>query len=114
MQASLLKGVEFRCCDYQVVKIKLLPPGGLFFCDIPYKGVAGYAYRFNHDEFYRWCGCVSSLGHTVLLTEFQAPSVFEEVAFVDRLDFLSVQYPGDVASVVTERLFVYRGNFSYN
>jgi hypothetical protein len=108
-QAPLLKGIEFRCVDYRKVNVKGFPKGGLILADIPYKGTSGYRFRFNHDEFYRWCGYVHSLGHTVLLTEFWAPSVFEEIASVERVDSLSVQMPGDVAPVVTERLFIYRG-----
>jgi site-specific DNA-adenine methylase len=108
-QAPLLKGVELRCVDFRRVNIKGFPKGGLILADIPYKGASGYKFRFDHDEFYRWCGYVHSLGHTVLLTEFWAPSVFREIAAVERLDSLSVQRPGDVAPVVTERLFIFCG-----
>jgi site-specific DNA-adenine methylase len=108
-QAPLLKGVELRCSDFRRVNIKAFPKGGLFLADIPYKGTSGYRFRFDHDEFYRWCGYVHSLGHTVLLTEFWAPSVFTEIASVERADFLSAQFPGDVVPMVTERLFVYSG-----
>jgi site-specific DNA-adenine methylase len=108
-QAPLLKGIEFRCTDYRRVNVRGFPKGGLILADIPYKGVSGYHFRFDHDEFYRWCGHVHSLGHTVLLTEFWAPSVFEEIASVERGDYLSAQFIGDVVPVVTERLFIYRG-----
>jgi site-specific DNA-adenine methylase len=108
-QSSLLKGIEFRCGDYCKVNVRGFPKGGLFLMDIPYKGTTGYDYRFDHDEFYRWCGHVHSLGHTVLLTEFWAPSVFREVGSMRRVDSLSVQSPGDNPPVVTERLFVYSG-----
>jgi site-specific DNA-adenine methylase len=103
-QASRLKGIEFRCSDYRRVKVGLFPKGGLFLADIPYKGTSGYRFRFDHDEFYRWCGYVHGLGHTILLTEFWAPSVFVEIASVKRRDYMN---PG--ASTVTERLFLYRG-----
>jgi site-specific DNA-adenine methylase len=108
-QAPLLMGIELRCADYRLVKVENFPAGGLFLCDIPYRGVASYDYLFDPDEFYRWCGYVHSLGHTVLLTEFQAPSVFREIASRERLDTLSAYSPGDVMPVVTERLFEYVG-----
>jgi site-specific DNA-adenine methylase len=103
-QASLLKGIEFRCLDYRKVNVKLFPKGGLFLADIPYKGTSGYGFRFDHDEFYRWCRYVHGLGHTILLTEFWAPSVFEEIASVERRDYMSLR-----SSTVTERLFLFRG-----
>jgi site-specific DNA-adenine methylase len=104
LQAPLLQGIELRCSDYRTVNFKLFPGGGLVLADIPYRGTSGYRFRFEHDEFYRWCRYVHGLGHTVLLTEFWAPSVFEEVGAVERADHMTAG-----RSSVKERLFVYRG-----
>ena len=108
-QAPLLKGIEFRCADYRRVKYDKFPRGTLFYCDIPYKDTSGYSQHFDHDSFYRWCGGVHRFGHVILLSEFWAPSCFEELGNIKRLDFLSAQVPGDTVPEVTERLFIYRG-----
>jgi DNA adenine methylase len=108
-QAPFLKGIDFRCSDFRKVNFGLFPKGGLILADIPYRGTTGYRYRFDHDEFYRWCRYVHGLGHTILLTEFWAPSCFVELASVERHNFMSGPSPGAVVSTVIERLFLFRG-----
>jgi DNA adenine methylase len=108
-QAFKLGGIDFFCADFRRVKVENFPKGGLFYLDPPYRGVSGYKYYFDHNAFYRWCGKVHSLGHEVFLSEFWAPSVFEEVSAQDRHDCLAPQEPGDEAPIVTEKIFRYVG-----
>ena len=108
-QAPLLRGIAFKVADYRRINLEKFPSGTLFYCDIPYKATAGYDQYFDHDAFYRWCGLVSSAGHTVLLSEFQAPSCFEELGSTQRTDTMSVNMFSSEALEVTERLFIYRG-----
>jgi site-specific DNA-adenine methylase len=108
-QAPLIRGIKLFCADYRRVRIEGLPEGGLILCDIPYRGTSGYGFHFDHDGFYRWCGKAAGMGHTVLLTEFWAPSVFECAGSFERYDFLHAQFEGDEVPKVVEKLFVYRG-----
>ena len=108
-QAPLLNGIEFRCADYRRIKYSKFSPGTLFYCDIPYKSTSGYDQYFDHDAFYRWCYGVHNAGHTILLSEFWAPSCFEELGNTKRIDTLCCSYEGDKPQEVTERLFVFRG-----
>ena len=107
-QAPLLKGIEFRYLDYRKVPADKLPTGTLIYCDPPYKDTSGYkGQHFDHDAFYRWCGIAHGYGHTVLLSEFQAPSCFEELGSTVR------RHPIDPMKFepteVIERLFIYKG-----
>ena len=110
-QSARLRGIEFRWADYRRINVEAFPGGTLFMCDPPYRNTSGYGINtgFDSDAFYRWCGRVHGAGHTVLLTEFWAPSVFEEISRRERHDFLSAQFQGDEVPMVTERLFIYRG-----
>ena len=72
-QSALLKGVLFFCCSYDSLQI---PEKSLIYCDPPYKGTTSYGVSFDHDKFFSWCKEMSGKGHTVLISEYEAPEGF--------------------------------------
>jgi len=73
-QSPKLQGVKLICCDYQRLEI---PPNSLIYCDPPYKGTTKYKANFNHEEFWEWCRNKANEGHTIFVSEYNAPSDFE-------------------------------------
>jgi DNA adenine methylase len=74
-QKEAIKGVIFKNCTYSELTI---PPNSIIYCDPPYKGTKEYdtKNKFNHDAFWNWCREMSSKGHTVFISEYEAPNDF--------------------------------------
>lgn len=68
-----LKNVRFYHCDYQELKI---PDNSILYCDIPYKGTKQYyvSRNFNYEKFWQWAKLQKKSGHTVFVSEYEAPS----------------------------------------
>lgn len=62
--------------DYRDVHI---PSDAVVYCDPPYACTAGYAARFDHDGFYRWCRAVAK-SHKIYISEYQMPTDFKCIA----------------------------------
>lgn len=76
-QSKKIKDVDFVNTSYQDLDI---PSKSIIYCDPPYKGVTSYKDKFDSDVFYVWCQDMAKKGHTVFLSEYNAPiSIFEEV-----------------------------------
>ena len=78
-QIPKLKGVQFKSGDYRDLKI---PNNSIIYCDIPYCGtyseIEGYSSKdFNHSAFWDWCREKANQGHTVFVSEYNAPADFE-------------------------------------
>lgn len=75
-QVKAIKDVKFVCSDYRSLSI---PPKSIIYCDIPYKEKKQYTTSkdFDHDKFWEWCRDISTLGHTVFISEYNAPDDFE-------------------------------------
>ena len=71
-----MKGVTFSSGSYDTMYI---PPNSLIYCDPPYEGTTGYSNPFNHALFWEWCRDKAREGHTVFISEYNAPSDFIEV-----------------------------------
>lgn len=54
-----------------------IPPNSIIYCDPPYEGVTQYKDTFNHKEFWEWCRKKTIEGHTVFISEYNAPLNFE-------------------------------------
>ncbi len=66
-----LNNVSFVCGDYFDVAIPSVP--SIIYCDIPYKNTTGYSSgAFNHEQFYEWAYSMKSLGHIVLISEYES------------------------------------------
>lgn len=75
-QIPLLKGVEFTCMDYK--DFESAEPC-LIYCDPPYKGTTKYSTskNFDHDHFWQWCRDQKAKGHTIFISEYDAPEDFK-------------------------------------
>ena len=54
-----------------------IPNNSIIYCDPPYKDTTKYSNLFNHDEFWEWCRQKSKEGHSVYISEYNAPDDFE-------------------------------------
>lgn len=70
-QKDKLQRVVFCNLDYRSV---FLPPKSLIYCDPPYENTSDYGSDFNHDIFWNWCERMHDQGHTVIVSEYQAPA----------------------------------------
>lgn len=71
-QAKDLDGATLTCCDYVALDI---PPKSIIYCDPPYKGTSGYKGNkpFDHQTFWEWVHTKHREGHTVFVSEYEAP-----------------------------------------
>jgi len=100
---ATLQNAEFVCGDY---KHLCIPPGSVIYADPPYRGTTGYGgERFDSAEFWTAMRLLAQIGHTVFVSEQEAPPDFKcvwERPFTRTLDRnKSNQF------VVTEKLFTY-------
>jgi len=72
-QSGKLQGVKFINDSYQDLQI---PPNSLIYCDPPYEGTTKYKDGFDHKDFWQWCRDKSAEGHTVFISEYNAPDDF--------------------------------------
>ena len=74
-QAPNLSTVEFKCCDYIDLEI---PPNSIIYCDPPYKGSRPYIgeNKIKHSDFWDWCRLKYDEGHSVFISEYNAPDDF--------------------------------------
>lgn len=72
-QSPNLQGVEFINKSYLELEI---PSNSLIYCDPPYEGTTKYKNDFDHDEFWQWCREKKKEGHTIFVSEYNAPSDF--------------------------------------
>ena len=75
-QIGKLNGAIFVSGEYYEMNI---PNNSIIYCDIPYKNTKQYATskNFDYDKFWQWCRDMSSIGHKVFVSEYNAPSDFE-------------------------------------
>ena len=73
-QSLLLKGVILAHRSYEELE---LPKNSLIYCDPPYQGTTGYKTGdFDHTKFWQWCRDKKKEGHTIFISEYNAPSDF--------------------------------------
>lgn len=70
---AALKGVLFKCSPYLDL---IIPKNSIIYCDPPYKGATKYKDDFDHDVFFKWCRGKAKSGHTVFISEYNAPDDF--------------------------------------
>jgi len=72
-QSPKLQGVHLYNLDYKDLPI---PDSSIIYCDPPYANTTKYKSSFNHEQFWDWCRQQAALGHTVFVSEYQAPDDF--------------------------------------
>ncbi len=75
-QVAYLTNVKFFSKDYSEFEFKEYC---LIYCDIPYKDTKQYVTSkdFDYDKFFDWCRNMSKDGHTIFVSEYQAPKDFK-------------------------------------
>jgi DNA adenine methylase len=73
-QVPNLQGVKYVHANYSDL---VIPPNSLIYCDPPYRGASPYKCKFNHDEFWNWCRVMWCDGHTIFVSEYNAPDDFK-------------------------------------
>lgn len=72
-QIPYLNGIIFKNCSYDKLEI---PPNSIIYCDPPYEGTTEYKDKFESGKFWQWCREKSLEGHTVYISEYNAPEDF--------------------------------------
>lgn len=74
-QIDKISHIQFTSKDYSDF---IFDSESLIYCDIPYHGTKQYSTskNFNHDDFWQWCRDMTSNGHTLFISEYNAPSDF--------------------------------------
>ena len=75
-QLPKMIGVQFENKDYTELEI---PNESIIYCDIPYQGTKQYSTSkdFDHSIFWDWCREKAKQGHTIFVSEYNAPADFE-------------------------------------
>jgi len=73
-QTKHLQDIVFYNYSYEGVPI---PPQSIIYCDPPYANTTKYSTsNFNHERFWEWCRKMTGDGHTVFISEYNAPPDF--------------------------------------
>lgn len=74
-QKTNLIGINFYYKDYKELEI---PEKSLIYCDPPYEKTdkTYKEKKFNHSEFWNWCREMKKQGHTIFISEYNAPEDF--------------------------------------
>jgi len=73
-QREKIKNVTFFNLEYDRVNY---PNNSLIYCDPPYESTTKYKDDFNHKKFWEWCRKMTENGHTIFISEYNAPEDFE-------------------------------------
>lgn len=73
-QVKKMGGVIFQNKSFLELE---LPSSSIVYCDPPYEKTTRYADDFNHNIFWGWVRNISSQGHSVFVSEYNAPDDFE-------------------------------------
>lgn len=69
-----LDGIKLVCSSYDALDI---PANSIIYCDPPYNGTTKYKDNFDSDAFWQWCRDKAKEGHTVYVSEYNAPEDFK-------------------------------------
>jgi len=103
-QVPKMKGVALENKPYYELN---LPINSIIYCDPPYKGTTKYANSFNHNDFWNWVRDISEQGHTVFVSEYNAPADFDCVWQKKAKSSLSANSKAGGNKSSIEKLFKY-------
>jgi DNA adenine methylase len=101
-QVEYLRGVILQNKEYYDVHI---PNNSIIYCDPPYEGTAGYASTFDHASFWDWVRLQYHKGHTVFVSEYNAPDDFTCVWEMEVKSSLSANGKSGGNKNTVEKLF---------
>ena len=96
-QSTKISDVVFKCSSYDALDI---PANSIIYCDPPYNGTTKYKDSFDSDAFWQWCRDKVKEGHTVYVSEYNAPEDFKCIWEKQINSNL-----GNTAKTATEKLF---------
>lgn len=102
-QSGKLKGVVLKQSKYQELEI---PYNSIIYCDPPYQDTTSYKDSFDHEQFWDWCRNMYRYGHTVFVSEYNAPDDFTCIWETKITSSLTKNTGGKVGH---ERLFTLSG-----
>ena len=93
--------------DFSAAIDKLDFPEAFFYCDPPYQYTKQYSNskNFDHNSFWNWVRNISNQGHTVFVSEYNAPTDFECVWQKEAKSSLSANGVIGGNKVSVEKLF---------
>jgi len=103
-QVEKLVGVVFTSKEYWDLQI---PLNSILYCDPPYAGTTRYSTDFDHVKFWEWVRVMSIRGHSVWVSEYNAPKDFVCVWEKGARSSLSANGTVGGSKSSVERLFVY-------
>lgn len=76
-QVDKIKDVVIENKPYDELRI---PDNSIIYCDPPYNNTTSYKNKFDSEKFFDWCVEKKKQGHTVFVSEYEAPfkCVFEK------------------------------------
>jgi DNA adenine methylase len=101
LQFPKLKDVIFKCCSYDQLQI---PDQSIIYCDPPYFNTTKYKHSFDHSKFWEWVRIKTIEGHSVYVSEYNAPDDF---VCVWQKEVNSSLTKNTGAKKTTEKLFRY-------
>ena len=101
-QAKKISGIIIQNKDYSQIT---LPAKSIIYCDPPYQGTTKYSTEFDYKRFWDWCRAKTEGGHTVFISEYNAPADFECI-WNKKVNNTLVQQTGSKQGV--EKLFKLR------
>jgi DNA adenine methylase len=106
-QIPKMVGVKFLSKNYSEIDI---PSKSIIYCDIPYQGTKQYSTSkdFNYLDFWEWCRKKVGEGHTLFVSEYNAPDDFECVWQKELKSSLSANGVIGGNKVSVEKLFKYK------
>jgi DNA adenine methylase len=69
-----LQGIKIYNVDYEYLDI---PDNSIIYCDHPYANTTKYIGGFNYPRFWSWCEKMTKDGHSVFVSEYNAPDNWE-------------------------------------
>ena len=106
-QSPFLKGISFKKDSYDEL---LIPNNSIIYCDPPYEGTTKYKDKFNHDLFWSWCREMTRKGHSVFISEYNAPSDFK---CIWEKDITSSLTKNTGSKRATEKLFKWEAELAH-
>lgn len=102
---KLINGITFISKSYS--SLRLNKPC-IIYCDPPYEGTTGYKDKFDSASFWQWCREMSDSGHSVFISEYNAPEDFECIWEMELKSSLSANRKSGGNKISTEKLFKYK------
>lgn len=101
---ATLMDAEIICSDYRYVAV---PKQAVVYADPPYNNTTGYGEKFNTEEFWVYMRLLAETGHTVFVSELEAPTDF--ICVWEKPFTRTIDRNKNNQFKAIEKLFTYKG-----